>query len=132
MSKGITRRDFLKGAAAGAVSVAAMSLVGCSKQGTTPTPAAASTPAPTAVENQNANLVTPETAAANLNPQDYDYTGNTITDFSKTTLFSPWKLGPLNLTHRMVKSAAGSDTWVRGFGEEMITYYTNFAKGASK
>lgn len=127
MSKEITRRDFLIGAAAGAVGVAAFNLTGCTQQ-------SAQVPAPITAEVSNPvqNPITPHTAGVHLNPQDYDYTSNTITDFSETTLFSDWKLGPLTLHHRMVKSAAGSDTWVRGFGEEMITYYTNFAKGGVK
>lgn len=65
-------------------------------------------------------------AAAQLNPQDNNYQQNSG-DLS--AVFSEWKLGPLTLSHRMVKSAAGSDTWVRGFGDEMIQYYVNFAKG---
>lgn len=46
MEKGITRRDFLKGTAAGAVSIAAMSLVGCGSTVTaTPTTAPSEPPA---------------------------------------------------------------------------------------
>lgn len=132
MSKEITRRNFIIGAAAGAASVATFGLTACtqpSAQTPTPTPTPAPVETPPVVSNPVQNLITPQTAGAYLNPQDYDYTSNSITDFSKTTLFSDWKFGPLTLNHRMVKSAAGSDTWVGGFGEEMITYYTNFAKG---
>ena len=67
--------------------------------------------------------------SAQLNPQDYDYRSNSITDFTQTTLFSPWKLGPIELNHRMVKSAAGSATFLNGFTDELIQYYINFAKG---
>lgn len=59
-----------------------------------------------------------------LNPQDYDYR-DTNTDFA--TLFSDWKFGGLTLHHRMVKSAAGSDT--AGSEQEICAYYSNFAKG---
>ena len=132
MSKEITRRNFLIGAAAGAASVATFGLTACT-QPSVQTPAPEPTPAPAPpvpeVSKPVENLITPQTAGAYLNPQDYNYTSNSITDFSKTTLFSDWKLGPLTLNHRMVKSAAGSDTWVRGFGEEVISYYTKFAKG---
>lgn len=132
MSKKISRRNFIKGAAAGAVSVAAFGLVGCTQQTTqTPDPTPAPTPpeAPSPASNPVQNVITPQNAGAYLNPQDYNYTSNSITDFSKTTLFSDWKLGPLTLNHRMVKSAAGSDTFANGLNEEAITYYTNFAKG---
>ena len=123
MSKNlISRRDFLKGAAVSAVGVAAIGLTGCGQSA----PAAA-TQKPAASQP----IITAKTAGAYLNPQDYDYTSNSIKDFSKTTLFSDWKFGPLTLHHRMVKSAAGSDTqksWQKT-PEEMSTYYSNFAKG---
>ena len=64
-----------------------------------------------------------------LNPQDYSYTTNSITDFSKTTLFSDWKLGPLTLHNRMVKSAAFQMAFMRGIPEEYIGYYERMAKG---
>jgi 2,4-dienoyl-CoA reductase-like NADH-dependent reductase (Old Yellow Enzyme family)/thioredoxin reductase len=63
---------------------------------------------------------------AYLNPQDYDFRQKT-TDFK--TLFSPLKIGPLNLTHRMVKSAAGSAAYLGGLTDELLQYYVNFAKG---
>lgn len=123
MSKNrISRRDFLKGAAVSAVGVAALGLTGCGQSAP-----AATTQQPTATQP----IITAKTAGAYLNPQDYGYTGNSIKDFSKTTLFSDWKFGPLTLHHRMVKSAAGSDTqksWQKT-PEEMSTYYSNFAKG---
>lgn len=67
--------------------------------------------------------------AGKLNPQDYDYTSNSITDFTKTTLFSPWKLGPLTLDHRMVKSAAFRMSFMKNIPEEYIGYYESLAKG---
>ena len=68
-------------------------------------------------------------AAHGLNPQDYDYTGNSITDFTKTKLFSEWKLGPLTLKHRMVKSAAFQLAFMRNNPEEYIGYYERMARG---
>lgn len=67
--------------------------------------------------------------AQGLNPQDYDYTSNSITDFTKTKLFSEWKLGPLTLKHRMVKSAAFQLAFMRNNPDEYIGYYENMAKG---
>ena len=132
MSKEITRRNFIIGAAAGAASVATFGLTACaqpSAQTPTPTPAPTPVVTPPVVSNPVQNIITPQTAGAYLNPQDYDYTSNSITDFSKTTLFSDWKLGPLTLNHRMVKSAAGSDTFASDLMEETLTYHANFAKG---
>ena len=59
-----------------------------------------------------------------LNPQSDDYRGNT-TDF--VTLFSSVKIGSLELSNRMVKSAAGSDT--QGNEDEIVAYYRSFAQG---
>ena len=68
-------------------------------------------------------------ASAQLNPQDYAAAGegwrSNTTDFA--TLFSPWQFGGLEIKHRIVKSAAGSDTGKNA--EECIAYYRNFAKG---
>ena len=63
---------------------------------------------------------------ASVNPQDSDWLG-TETDFA--TLFSPWKLGNIELSHRMVKSAAGSATYLAGYTDELFDYYVNLAKG---
>lgn len=135
MNKNISRRTFLQGAAAGAVGIATIGLVGCSQQSSpTPAPSAQGTAVPTAVPTESPivqNPITPQTAGAYLNPQDYDYTSNSITDFTKTTLFSGWNFGPIALTHRMVKSAAGSDTWKtwQTAPIELSEYYASFAKG---
>ena len=65
MSKKISRRNFIKGAAAGAVSVAAFGLVGCTQQTTqTPDPTPAPTPpeAPSPASNPVQNVITPQNA----------------------------------------------------------------------
>ena len=66
-------------------------------------------------------------ASARLNPQDYDFRSNSITDFTQTTMFSPWKFGSIELPNRFVKSAAGSDTGSNP--EECVAYYRAFAHG---
>ena len=109
MSGKISRRDFLKGTAAGAMGLAVSGLLG--KE----TPAYAED-APVVFSAQE--------AMARLNPQDYDFRSKD-TDFSH--VFSPWKLGKLEIKHRMVKSAAGSDTGRNP--EEWLHYYEDFAKG---
>lgn len=147
LKKGISRRDFIKGAAAGAVGVATMGILGaCTTDEPASSTAATSTaPGSTASDNTTtaASSIEPTTAAANdvpvtaaaddeliaaarLNPQDYDYRQNT-TDFK--TLFSPLKIGSIELSHRMIKSAAGSACYLAGLTEELHEYYLNFAKG---
>lgn len=130
MSKKITRRQFLYGTALSAASVVTMGLTGCTPQEAqapaieptpTPVPLPDTTPAPV--------TVSPQMAMVNLNPQDYDYTSNSIADFSKTTLFSKWQLGPLTLSHRMVKSAAFQLAFMKHNPDEYLSYYGNFAKG---
>lgn len=115
----LSRRNFLKGSAmtlaAGGV------LTTCKPQ----------TVAPGEVVENTTGAVAPVAEKelipqAYLNPQDYDYRQNT-TDFK--TLFSPLKIGPLTLNHRMVKSAAGSATYLAGLTDELLQYYVNFAKG---
>ena len=108
----LSRRNFLGGMAATALSASALAgLTGCA-------PTQAAKPSSGDASDQ-------ETVVNNgINPQDYDYTSNTG---DLATLFSSWSFGPLQLSHRMVKSAAGSDT--ASNPEEAATYYRNFAKG---
>ena len=117
----VSRRSFLKGtgfAALGA-GLAGMGLAGCAPQ-QAPTDMAQTGEA---VEAAATDEVIPQ---ALLNPQDYDYRSST-TDFA--TLFSPWKLGSIELPNRIVKSAAGSATYLAGYTDELFQYYLNFARG---
>lgn len=101
----ISRRDFLKGTAAGAVGLAALGIV----------PSAG---------HVKASELTAQQAMAKLNPQDYDFRSK---DTDMAAIFSEWNFGSLKLNHRMVKSAAGSDT--SGNPQELVAYYEAFAKG---
>jgi len=116
----VSRRGFLKGAMLGAVGagVAGSGLVGCGSPKQASTAASGSG----AAAGASGDVI----AAAQLNPQDYDYRGNT-TDFK--TLLSSWKLGKTEIAHRMCKSAAGSATFMGGYTDELRQYYLNFAKG---
>ena len=127
-NKSISRRDFLKGAVIG---VTATGLAGCKPKDLSTlnenaavdaaaTGATGATGAETAVAERE--LI----SAAYLNPQDYDYRQNT-TDFK--SLLSPLEIGSISLSHRMVKSAAGSATFLAGLTDELFQYYLNFAKG---
>ena len=115
--KEISRRTFLKGAAASALSVAALG-----KLGGFSTPAVADGSAAT-VEQYAPNEKIP---AAYLNPQRSDYRS---ANKELSTLFSPLTIGPVELHHRMVKSAAGSAAYLAGMTDEFLTYYINLAKG---
>lgn len=66
---------------------------------------------------------------ARINEQDDDFHQNSITDWSKTTLFSPWKFGNRTFSHRMVKSAAFQLAFMFNIKEEYIGYYERMAKG---
>ncbi len=106
----ISRRDFLKGTAAGALGLAASSLL---------------SPVSAFAEGEKAAEANVHQVMSTLNPQDYDFRD---ADSDLSAIFSPWKFGGLTLNHRMVKSAAGSDTQ-KGSEEEAVEYYANFAKG---
>ena len=117
MANSISRRDFLKGIAAGAVSVGAMSAL--------PAVAFADSPAITPEEAKNAFDMIPQ---AYLNPQlaESEYRTNKL---ELKTVFSPFKIGDVELHHRMVKSAAGSAAYLAGMTDELLEYYFHLAKG---
>lgn len=122
-----TRRDFIKSAAAGAAGLASMGILGACAPKVAETQEAAAPAVAEATGATEAVVVENELIpAAYLNPQDYDYRQNT-TDFA--TLFSPLKIGPISIGHRIVKSAAGSATYLAGLTDELLQYYVQFAKG---
>ena len=115
--KKVSRRDFLKGSLAGA---AALTLSGIGVGGQVTAEAAEATaPAETYAPLE-------KIPAAYLNPQLTDYRSNTK---ELKTLFSPFKIGNVELHHRMVKSAAGSACYLAGMTDELLQYYVNLAKG---
>lgn len=65
-----------------------------------------------------------------INPQSMEFT-NSIKDFSKSALFSEWKIGNRTISHRMVKSAALHMNFVRGNPEEYINWYKRMAEGGA-
>lgn len=117
----VSRRSFLRGAGLAAVGagLAGASLTGCAPQ---PTTAATGNELASTGGASDSDVI----YQALVNPQDYDYRQDT-TDFA--TLFSPWKLGTLEIKNRMVKSAAGSATYLAGYTDELRQYYVNFAQG---
>lgn len=115
----LSRRQFLTGIGVAGVAAAGAGLAGCAPKQAAESGAGASAAAGKTGES---DLI----AAAQLNPQDYDYREST-TDFK--TLFSPLKIGSIEIENRMVKSGAGSACYLAGFTKELSEYYVNFAKG---
>ena len=113
---GLSRRQFLTGVGVAGLAAAGAGLAA----GCTPTAG------PTGGGSGNSTVSDELIATARLNPQDYDYRQNT-TDFK--TLFSPLKIGSIETSHRIIKSAAGSACYLGGPSEELLQYYVNFAKG---
>ena len=113
----ISRRDFLKGIAAGAVSVGAMSAI--------PTMAFADTASQTPTEAIKSLDMIPQ---AYLNPQLPEEEFRTH-DKELKAIFSSFKIGNVELHHRMVKSAAGSAAYLAGMTDEFLEYYFHLAKG---
>ena len=117
--KNISRRTFLKGAAASALSVAAIGKLGFPSL-------EASAEGAEAAESTNLYAPNDLIPSAYLNPQRTDYRTH---EKELKTLFSPLKIGAIELSHRMCKSAAGSACYLNGLTDELLQYYVNFAKG---
>ena len=126
----ISRRNFMK-VAAGAAGIAGLGLLnGCSKT-ETPASSAAASAAGSAAEGTTPAAAAPATDklyTASINPQldESEFRSNTK---ELTTLFSPLTIGSMEISNRMVKSAAGSATYLAGLTDELLTYYVNLAKG---
>lgn len=118
MATTVSRRNLLKGAAVGTVSLAAAS--------TLPLETAQASE-PSAEPASKAEVYQ---TIAQLNPEATDdWRSCSIDDFTKTTLFSPWKFGNIELNHRMVKSAAGS-LYLPGITDEhIIKEYVELVEG---
>ena len=118
MATNLSRRDFLKGIAAGAVSVGAMSVL----------PAVAAADAPETIAVEEAIKAFAKIPQAYLNPQ-LDEAECRTANLELKTIFSPFKIGNVELNHRMVKSAAGSAAYLAGMTDEFLEYYFHLAKG---
>ncbi len=119
----VSRRDFLKGTLAGAATLT-LAGFGISKE----TAAVASAEGTKAAAEDVLSSI-PAWTQMNQQADDLDCC---TTDFA--ALFSPLQVGPLTLKNRIIKSAAGSDTMVRGATEltqNAIDYYGRFADGGA-
>jgi 2,4-dienoyl-CoA reductase-like NADH-dependent reductase (Old Yellow Enzyme family)/thioredoxin reductase len=123
MDTKVSRRQFLTGAAVAGLAAAGVGtgLAGCSPGGS-PAGSGGGGGAPVTPAGGGGELI----ATAYLNPQDFSYKDATS---DCKTILSPFNLGSLQLNHRIVKSAAGSATYLKGPSDEMFEYYLNFAKG---
>ncbi len=116
----VSRRGFVAGTAGAA---AGLGLAGVAAQALAGESAGQSAGADAAGDASGAGQ------AQAVNQQDYSYTTNSITDFTQTKLFSDWKLGPIELHHRMVKSAAFQLAFFAANPDEYFAYYERMAKG---
>lgn len=119
----LTRRRFLEGAALASAALASTAaLAGCSSSSLSKTGEGEG--------GANAGNQGPQPRTTSLqsqvNPQDYDYTSNTM---ELATLFSPFKLGKLEIANRIVKSAAGSSC---PSDDALVEYYRSLAHGGVK
>jgi 2,4-dienoyl-CoA reductase-like NADH-dependent reductase (Old Yellow Enzyme family)/thioredoxin reductase len=121
MNKELSRRHFLSGVGVAGLAAAGAGLVGCTPQGGGTD--SGGTSGGTSLSPPDTELL----STAYLNPQDFSYRDDKSTDFK--TLFSPLKIGSIEINNRMVKSAAGSATYINGPTDEIFEYYVNFAKG---
>ncbi len=115
VSSNVSRRGFVAGAAAGAAGLGMAGVAGTARADQ--------------ADSQAGGAQAADAAEQAINPQDYSYTTNSIDDFTKTQLFSDWKLGPIELHHRMVKSAAFQLAFFNGNPDEYFAYYERMAKG---
>ena len=133
MNQNVSRRNFVKGAATGALGLTAAAGLGTAGAALADDAAAAATDAPVADEIAAATGSPSKAevyqALAQLNPDDpSDWRSNSIEDFTQTKLFSEWQFGPFTLHHRMIKSAAGSLYLPEVTDERIIDEYVEFVK----
>lgn len=114
--RSVSRRGFVAGSAAG---VAGLGVLG----------AASAALASEKAAGDAAEAGASSAGAGTINQQDYNYTSNTIADFSQTMLFAPFSIGTFEFSHRMVKSAAFQLAFFNNNPDEYFAYYERMAKG---
>ena len=126
----VSRRGFLGGIGAAALGASALGLGllgGCAPQPRAAEAggeAAASGDATSPALSQTGSAASPY---AQINPQDWDFTTNSIEDFANTTMFSELKIGSLTLKNRLIKSAASS--MVPNEEQKAVAYHGRIAAG---
>lgn len=130
MKRNLSRRNFMK-AAAGAAGLAGLSLMSSCSPAEAPASSASVPAAEPSVPASTPVVTAPQTEklyTAYVNPQLDESEYRTHTKELKT-LFTPLTIGSMEISNRMVKSAAGSATYLNGLTDELLTYYVNLAKG---
>lgn len=128
----LSRRSFLLGSGVAALAAGA-GLVGCGSNRPAPVDPDEQKPAQSdqadepadAGEQPVAQAAEPAAEPTKLNPQDYDYRSNSG---NLSHVLSPWSMGGMNFTNRIVKSAAGS-SFKGGGWDVFIEYYEHMAQG---
>lgn len=126
----VSRRGFLGGIGAAALGASALGLGllgGCAPQPKTAQAggdAVAADDAASPALSQTGGAASPY---AQINPQDWDFTTNSIEDFANTTMFSELKIGSLTLKNRLIKSAASS--MVPNEEQKAVAYHGRIAAG---
>ncbi len=130
----VSRRGFVAGAAAAGVGIAASAAAReamaadekvAASSGSDAAGSAGAAKAPEAADKMGLYR-----QMTQLNPDDTsDWRSNSITDFTKTKLFEPWKFGSLEMPTRMVKSAAGSLYLPDVTDDRIIDEYVELVRG---
>lgn len=123
-TKGMSRRAFLGGAGLAAVSAGLAgsgALTGCAPQ------------AKQAVEVQEGETLAATGTAtgaspfSQINPQDWDFTSNSIADLGASTMAEPLAIGSVTMANRLIKTAATSG--VANDPTQAVAYFGNIARG---
>lgn len=126
-SKGISRRSFIGGASLAALgaSLAGTGLLGgCAPE---PRVAAPATAEGEALASTGAQGLSGTSAYAQINPQDWNFTTNSIADLASTTMASELAIGAATMKNRFIKTAATSG--VCNDEQQAVAYFGNIAKG---
>jgi 2,4-dienoyl-CoA reductase-like NADH-dependent reductase (Old Yellow Enzyme family)/thioredoxin reductase len=123
--KEVSRRQFLTGAGVAGLAMAGAGLTAC-------TPSSSGGNASSVDAGGSSPVAAGATGSGTglwINPQNYDYQQNSITDWTQTTLFSDLNIGPFTIHNRIVKSAAFQLAFIHNNPEEYINYYKRMADG---
>lgn len=123
-TKGMSRRAFLGGAGIAAVSAGlagAGALTGCAPQ-------AKSASAGAEAEALAATgATTGASPFSQINPQDWEFTSNSIADLGASTMAEPLAIGSVTMANRLIKTAATSG--VANDPTQSVAYFGNIARG---
>ena len=110
MATTLSRRNFLKGVAAGAASIAAMGVVGSAPKASAE-----------AAESAQIPFASPQQAATTLlNPQKCEiFRWDDAPDMASSILFKPWQFGSLTIENRLVTTRQGNSMLIAENGDSL-------------